>query len=303
MDKAYVVDDFRTGTVTRVKKVISTAGGKGLNVARVIASLKQDVIVTGFVGGFTGAFLEQVLTKQEIPSQFTHVYGETRTCINIIDEVSNIHTELLEPGPYVSKKEVEEFFRLYTRLTRKSDVITLSGSVPRGISIDIYSRLINIAKEVGKKVILDTSGAYLLQGIKCSPTIVKPNKFEAEQLLGRKLNDISDIIAAAVEFLDMGSQVVAISLGAEGVLVASSLEKKAYFATPPKIEPVNTVGCGDAMVAGFAIGLHNKWSLDECIKYAVAVSASAALSSITGSIVVDKINSIKDNIIFERISF
>ncbi|NLZ51909.1 MAG: 1-phosphofructokinase, partial [Thermoanaerobacteraceae bacterium] len=122
MDKAYVVDDFRTGTVTRVKKVISTAGGKGLNVAKVIASLKQDVIVTGFVGGFTGDFLEQVLTKQKIPYQFTHVHGETRTCINIIDKVSNIHTELLEPGPYVSKKEVEEIFRLYTRLTRRSDV-------------------------------------------------------------------------------------------------------------------------------------------------------------------------------------
>lgn len=293
IDKAYSVDSFKPGTVTRVRQVMPTAGGKGLNVTRILTALEQEVIVTGFIGGFAGAFIEQELTRQKIPFEFTRVQGgETRSCINIIDKSSNTHTELLEPGPHISDKETEQFLTLYMKLVREVDVVTLSGSAPPGIDTDIYAKLIAIAKKADKEVILDSSGTYLVKGIQSAPTLVKPNRFEAEQLLGKQLEDTRDFIWAAQELLNMGPQTTAISLGAKGVLAASRLIKEVYWAAPPKIQPVNTVGCGDAMVAGFAIGLAEKRPLKECIRYAVAVSAAAALSPVTGNLVVDEVDNI-----------
>ncbi|AEE90933.1 Tagatose-6-phosphate kinase [Tepidanaerobacter acetatoxydans Re1] len=301
IDKAYTVENFKPGTVTRVKEVIPTAGGKGLNVARVLNSLNQTVSVTGFIGGFSGAFIEQQLKEQKMPFEFIHVNGETRSCINIIDLSSNIHTELLEPGPYISEEELDEFLEFYTSSVKQYDVITLSGSAPRGIDTDIYAKLVSIAKDANKKVILDTSGEYLAKGIQSSPTLAKPNKSEAELLLGRKLKDTGDLASAAKELVGMGPEIVAISLGAEGVMVASGLTKEAYLAVPPKIRPVNTVGCGDAMVAGFATGLSNNWPLTECIKYAVAVSAAAALSPVTGGIVLKEVDNIIGSMDFHNL--
>lgn len=298
IDKAYIVDSFEVGGVTRVKDVISTAGGKGLNVAKTISALGQKVLATGFIGGFSGMFIQQELKKKHIPFEFIHINEETRNCINIIDK--NTHTEFLEPGPNIRDEKINEFINLYKTLVTKCDVITLSGSIPRGLSADIYAELIRIAKNRGKKTILDTSGYLLNEGIKASPTLIKPNKFEAEQLLGKKLQNLRDILLAAQELLERGPDIVAISLGSKGVVVADKSTKKFYKGTPPKIQPINTVGCGDAMVAGFALGLHKTLALEDSIRYAIAVATAAALSPVTGEVEVDGIKSIMENLALER---
>jgi len=302
IDKAYIVESFDIGSITRVKDVILTPGGKGLNVAKVLVSLGQSTLATGFVGGSSGMFLVQTLEEKRIPFEFIHIAGETRTCINIIDRANNIQTELLEPGPMVSYEKMREFIELYIDLVNKSDIVTLSGSVPLGVDKTIYKKLIDIAKGSDKKVILDTSGELLEEGIKSSPTLIKPNKFEAEQLLGRELHTIDDIIKAAFELLKTGPEIVAISLGSRGVVIAERFSKVVYRAIPPKITPLNTVGCGDAMIAAFASGLHDNLSLDNLTKYAVAVSTAAALSPLTGEIEVDKIDSILEKVALETLN-
>lgn len=300
IDKAYKVENFKIGAVTRVKEVIPTAGGKGLNVARVLSALGETVNVTGFIGGFSGAFIEQELKKENMPFNFIHINGETRSCINIIDLSSKIHTELLEPGPDVTAQELDKFLKFYTKAVKTSEVITLSGSAPKGIKENIYARLVAIAKGEHKKVILDTSGKYLEMGLASSPTLIKPNKSEAEALLGRQLKDTEELIYAAKDLAKLGPEICVISLGEKGAIAASKSLNEAYWALPPKIQASNTVGCGDAMVAGFAVALYNNLPLEDSLKFAIAVSAAAALSPITGGVVVEEVSNIEEKVKITR---
>lgn len=184
VDKAYhIKETVESGKVIRVLKCNMTAGGKGLNVSRVVKICGEDVLATGFVGGHTGALVEDLLKKDEIKSRFVHTDSETRNCINILDQ-NNISTEFLEPGALVSENEIDLFLQEYNKILDKSNVITISGSAPQGLEKNIYQILIDMAKKKNKKVILDASGDLLKEGIKACPTMIKPNSEEMENLLG-----------------------------------------------------------------------------------------------------------------------
>jgi len=301
IDKVYVVENFRIGDIIRVKEATYTPGGKGLNVAKVLSTLGKEVLATGLAGGFSGRFIESELGKLGIPHKFIKVNGETRSCINIIDENSCIQTELLEPGPWISLDELSQFIELFETLVQNSDVVTLSGSLPRGLHDDTYKVLISIAKEKGKKVILDTSGMALKEGLSVFPTVIKPNIKEAEGVLGKRVESISEAAAAAKELTALGAGMAAVSMGAEGVVVADSSTGRIYHAKPPRIFPVNTVGCGDAMVAGFAAALQRGYDLEATIRMGIAVSAAAALTTETGGCRPDDVNRFINDIKLELI--
>ena len=283
VDKAYhIKETVESGKVIRVATCNMTAGGKGLNVSRVIKMCGEDILATGFVGGHTGALVEELLKKDEIKSEFVHTKGENRNCINILDP-NNISTEFLEPGALVSEDEKNLFIKEFDEILDKTNVVTISGSAQQGLDKDIYKGLIEMAKKKGKKVILDTSGDLLKEGIKACPTMIKPNSEEMESLLGISINNRDEIIESAVKLYKGGIEVVVVSLGGEGALLVS--EDDIYQGKPPKIEVVNTVGCGDSMVAAFAVGFERGYSLVESLKYAVSVSAANALTSSTGSFI------------------
>lgn len=280
IDKAYQVETFEKGEVNRVKKCTNTAGGKGLNVAKVAKICGEEVVAGGFVGGHAGAYVEDMLKAEGVASNFVHTKNETRSCINIL-AADGSSTELLEPGAEVYPEEIQEFLNQFPGIVEKSDVITISGSVPKGIGTDMYGKLIEMAKEKGKKVILDTSGALLKEGILAKPTMIKPNTDEIEALLGISVKNREEVIASAKRLKEMGIEVVVVSLGKDGALVVC--EEGVYQGKPPKIETVNTVGCGDSMVAAFAVGFSRGYSMEETLRYAVAVSAANALTMATGN--------------------
>ncbi len=279
IDKAYVIDTLQHGEVMRVLKCTNTAGGKGLNVAKVATKCGVETIATGFVGGHAGAHIEEMLDAQGIRHEFVHTAGETRSCINVI-EADGRSTEFLEPGAPVSEEETKAFLAKFDELAAKSDVITISGSAPKGVPVTIYADLINRAKSAGKKVILDTSGALLKESIKALPTMIKPNKDEVEDLLGIKVEQHADLVAGARKIHEMGIPVVVVSLGAQGAMVVS--DEGEYICHPPRIQVVNTVGCGDSMTAAFAVGLERGLSIKETLKYATGVSAANAMTMATG---------------------
>lgn len=280
LDKAYfMANKIENGTVMRVKHCRTSAGGKGLNVARVAALCGANVQATGLVGGFNGQYLEFLLKKDGISYHFGHVAGETRCCINILDEGYG-STEYLEPGCEVSLDEEQKFMKMFPDIIRSSDVITISGSIPQGIKKDIYGRMITVAKTMGKTVILDTSGELLEKGMKASPTMVKPNQDEIEQLFDVKIRSIQDVILYAKKIRDMGIAYVVVSLGKEGALLVC--ENGTFHGIPPKVEVVNTVGCGDSMVGAFAVAFERKYTEKEALRYAVAVASSNAISPDTG---------------------
>lgn len=280
IDKRYVVKDFKVDEVNRVLECRYSAGGKGINVSRSLKIAGEKVTATGFVGGHAGAYVIEELNKEGINNDFIQVAGESRSCINIFDPVNKTQTEFLEPGFTITKEDEITFLSHYKKLVEKHSVITISGSAPAGTSSHIYEDMIAIAKKCGKRVILDTSGKSLIDGIKAKPTMIKPNVDEIQMLSGRPVKDREDLIQIATKIQKEGIDIVAVSLGKEGSIVVS--EEGIYQGIVPRIQAVNTVGCGDSMIAGYAIGLSKAMKLVDTIKLASAISAAKALRDETG---------------------
>lgn len=280
IDKAYFMKrSIENGTVMRVDENRNSAGGKGLNVARIVRLCGEEVLATGLAGGYNGSYLESLLEQDKIPYDFEHVAGETRSCINILDEAYG-STEYLEPGCMITETEEESFLKRFPDIIRESEVVTLSGSAPRGMSKDIYKKLVEIIKAAGKQVILDTSGAFLEYGLEAHPTMVKPNQDEIELLFHTKIKDRQEVIDYARKIYETGIPYVVISLGGDGALLVC--RDGIYQGKPPKIEVVNTVGCGDSMVGAFAVALCRGYDAETMLRYAVSVASANAMSAHTG---------------------
>ena len=299
IDKAYKIKgSVESGKVIRVLECNNTAGGKGLNVSRVISICGEEVLATGFVGGHCGALVEELLENDNKKNQFTHVNSETRSCINILDE-NNISTEFLEKGSYVNKNEIDKFIEDFNKIIDNSNIITISGSVPQGVPTDIYATLIKMIKAKNKKVILDASGDLLKEGIKALPTMIKPNSEEMENLLGISINNREEVIKSAIKLYESGIELVVVSLGGDGALLVC--EEGVYHGKPPKIKVVNTVGCGDSMVAAFSVAMERGYSNTDSLKYAVSISAANAMTFSTGNFNSKDADSIFENTIIEKI--
>lgn len=300
IDKAYHMNgSIQNGEVMRVAACNNSAGGKGLNVARVVKLCEREVKATGMVGGFNGAYLESLLDKDRIKHQFFHIKGETRSCINILDE-SYGSTEYLEPGCEVTEEECHEFLtKVFPDAIKDSKVITISGSTPEGINPDIYARMVQIVKSQGSDVILDTSGELLKNGLKAKPTMVKPNQDEIEMLFQVKISGIEDVKMYAKRIHDMGIPFVVISLGKEGAMMVC--QEGIFHAVPPSLPIINTVGCGDSMVGAFAAAMEQHFSPEAALKYAVAIASANACTPDTGNFDPAMSSKILEQVIVERI--
>lgn len=299
IDKAYQVKAaVRPGTVMRAAACQNTAGGKGLNVARVIKLCGEEVVASGLVGGYTGSLLEQLAQKDGLTGRFVHVNAETRCCINILDP-DHKSTEFLEPGEEVSLQEIEQFFEEFETICKDSKVVTMSGSVPKGVPRDIYKELTLKMKSWGKQVILDTSGELLKAGIEAAPDMIKPNQEELGMLLDRPVETLEDAQKAAWELHRSGIRQVVVSLGKDGALMVC--EDGIYHGRPPVLPVVNTVGCGDSMVAAFAVSMERGYDPEESLRYAVAVSAANALNHKTGYFEQEEFKTIYPQVVIKKI--
>ena len=298
IDKRYVVEEFKVGEVNRVKECAYVPGGKGLNVSKPAAVAGAEVVATGFVGGHAGNYIEASLKDYHVKSAFYHLESESRSCINIWDEKNCVQTEFLEPGFTVTESEFQGFVEEFKELVKKADVVAMSGSVPKGLDGTAYQKLVQVVKDAGKKVILDTSGKLLEMGIEACPTMIKPNIDEIRMLTGKECNEIGEIVEAAKEIHARGVEVVAVSLGADGSLAVS--DEGVFRAIVPRIDAVNTVGCGDSMIAGFALGFAEGLGIEETLRKASAISAAAALREETGYFVMEDMQRLYPQIKIEK---
>lgn len=280
IDKAYYLNSsVIDGTVHRVSVVDNSAGGKGLNASRAIATLNYPVCATGFVGGNNGRYLVELAHKDGITSDFIYTEQETRSCINIL-EPNGQSTEFLEPGQPVLTKDFLAFKAKLAELAKNAEVVTFNGSIPKGISATNYKELIEETMAAGIPCIVDASGSLLTSCIDVLPTMIKPNTDEIGQLLGRKVSTENEIIKAAQELYKRGIKIVVISLGAQGALMVS--DEGTFRATPPKIEVINPVGAGDTLVGSFAVALAQKKPTSECLVFALSCATASCLSAGTG---------------------
>ena len=294
IDRTVSVRDFKAGEVNRVEWELSDAGGKGVNVASVLADYGFKTTVTGFLGEENTMIFERLFDQKWIEDCFVRIAGRTRVGIKIIDEENQETTDINFPGQAPTEADVQKLFQIVEELTADCPWFVLAGSIPSGVSPDIYGKLVTLIKHKGRAVALDTSGEALRQALPSAPTMIKPNIDELQDLVGTQLNTQADVIQAAQQWLGQGIQTVVVSMGAEGAIFVEPDE--AVLAQPPRVTVKSTVGAGDAMVSGTVAGKTKGATLADCARLATAFSLSAVTNVGSGLPSLEAIETFKSQI-------
>jgi 1-phosphofructokinase len=294
LDKTIEIDEFKIGSVNRIVSTRVDAGGKGINVSKVIKELQYTSLALGFLGGGSGSQIKNYLDDLNIDNEFLLVKGETRTNLKIIDKVNKTHTDINENGPSLGKQDITNIKEKIMQHCKEDSLVVLSGSVPNEVSSSIYSEIIKDVKNKGGKVILDAEGELLMEGIKAGPYMVKPNIDELEKAFGMSINNEEEVIETAKKILEYGVKYVVISLGSEGSIFISS--DKVAKVKGIKVQVKSTVGAGDSMVAALAVATEKDYTLEEAIKLACATSTANVMTEGTQTGKLVDIDRIKNEI-------
>ncbi|MBQ2695788.1 MAG: 1-phosphofructokinase [Clostridia bacterium] len=279
LDKTISLNGFFEGGLNRADSVRSDAGGKGINVAKVLKGFGADVMALGVMGDKGSEALLEELARRGIDHDFLFVPGTVRTNYKLFDSQKGQVTEVNEPGFSVAEKEVLGLVSLIEKHLPEAAVMVLAGSMAPGIPKDMYQRLITLAQAYHVKVILDADGEALSLGLLAKPYAIKPNRFELEQLSGKELSDEAALLAYGQTLLDSGVGLLCISLGGEGALFMTP--EAAYRVTPSPIVCQSTVGAGDSMVA--AIAYSNVMGKDLATLSKMATAAGSVTASKPGT--------------------
>ncbi|WP_030380090.1 MULTISPECIES: 1-phosphofructokinase family hexose kinase [unclassified Streptomyces] len=276
LDLTYRVPALRPHTAHRVTEVTERPGGKGLNVARVLAALGHRATVTGFAGGRTGdALRERLADCPGVVDALIPVAGATRRTVAVVDAATGDTTQLNEPGPLISPAEWSAFQRAYEELLGSAAAVALCGSLPPGVPVGAYAGLVRTARAHQVPVLLDTSGEPLRRGVAARPDIVKPNAEELAELTGAH-----DPAQATRDARRRGAHTVVASLGAQGLLAVNAEGR--WRAVPPRGLRGNPTGAGDSAVAGLLSALVERLPWPDRLARATALSAATVLSPTAG---------------------
>ncbi|MEU9671105.1 1-phosphofructokinase family hexose kinase [Streptomyces bobili] len=277
LDVTWDVAELRSRTSHRVLAAHERAGGKGINVARVLTFLGHVPIATGLAGGPTGRVIRDGLRSAGIRDSFVAVAGESRRTVSVVARDDGDATVFNGLGPEVTAVEWAAFVAHYARLVRGASVVVLSGSMPPGVPVDAYARLIRVATAEGALTVLDTSGPALTTALEAGPDVVKPNAAELAEVTGRK-----DLVTAAAELRSRGARTVVASAGPAGLHAITA--EGAWRAAPPEPLSGNPTGAGDACVAAIAAGLLAGATWPAVLREAVALSAAAVPCAVAGDV-------------------
>ncbi|MFB5677911.1 1-phosphofructokinase [Paenibacillus terreus] len=245
IDYIVEVEDVKLGGLNRMRRDLKLPGGKGINVSRVLKQLGAENTAIGFLGGFTGRFIDDKLREDSIRTDFVTVRGDTRINIKL---KHGDETEINGLGPDISPEEADGLLHKLSAL-HEDDIVILSGSIPPSLGGDFYERLIGACRQAGAEFVIDTTGEALMKALVHKPLLVKPNHHELAELFGVELHTREEIAAYGRKLLEAGAKNVLISMAGEGALLITA--DKVYHATAPKGTVKNSVGAGDSMIAGF----------------------------------------------------
>lgn len=279
VDKTVELDHLNVGFVNRVKVLSVDAGGNGINVSKVIKSIGGKSLVLTMLGGKTGGFIGDYLDKEEISCRAVLTESETRTNVKIIDRLNCTNTDINEIGGAVTEEELHRMELLLFDNVNKGDIVVFTGSIPQNCEYTVYNIWIQKMKELGALTILDAEGELLKEGVKAAPTVIKPSLGELERLAGRGFKDLEDMKQYISSLIKQGIKIVAVSMGAKGVLIMD--ERETYFAKTVEVDIKNKVGAGDAVVAALAFCLEKEVSLEKMA--ALSVAAGEANITVEGT--------------------
>ncbi len=301
IDKTILLNTFELDQIHRSEKVVALAGGKGCNVARALKTLGKSPVVSGWVGGFAGKFIEDELNKEGIATDFVKTGQESRTCTSILDQNNQTLTEIYEKGEPVSAEKIEELEAHFRETVEDYQAITLSGSLPPGVPSDIYARLIKIAHEAGIPTYLDSSKNALRDGIAAKPFLVKPNETEISILLDEKPGTSVRELATAIQAIaSRHTTTLALSLGERGALISDG--QRVLEAQAPQVNAISAVGSGDSMLAGLLSAFSERLPLEEAIKSGVAAGTANTLTLGAGQFDIDDFEKIRQEVILKTLT-
>ena len=276
LDITYRVRSLRPHASHRVSEVTERPGGKGVNVARVLAALGYEVTVTGFTGGATGRVVQEKLAAVPgVVDALVPVSGATRRTVAVVDDRSGDTTQLSEPGPTITPSEWSAFLAAYDDLLPAASAVALCGSLPPGVPVGAYAGLVRTARSFAVPVLLDTSGEALRRGVAARPDIIKPNADELAELTGSH-----DPLRATQDARRRGAGAVVASLGPEGLLALT--REGRWRATPPTPVRGNPTGAGDSAVAGLLSGLVEHLPWPTRLTRATALAAATVQAPVAG---------------------
>lgn len=271
IDYVMRLDKLNIGEVNRAASEETYAGGKGINVAKVLTALGIDCIALGYTAGFTGDEIERLLKIEGVKTDFIRTEGMTRINVKLKAERE---TDINGRGEAISEDNIRELFERIDSL-KDGDTIVLAGTVPPGLPDNIYEQI--LARVSGKRVykVVDATKDLLLRALEYEPYLIKPNKSELEEMLGVQAKSIDDVIKYARQLCQRGAKNVIVSLAGEGAVMATK-EGDVFVLSAPEGKVVNSVGAGDSMVAGFIAGIQAKMSLYDSFRLGVAAGSATA---------------------------
>jgi 1-phosphofructokinase/tagatose 6-phosphate kinase len=276
IDKSLSVPNFRLGRRHRSVERRTLAGGKGVNIARTLKTLGQPVIATGFQGGPTGTQIVEQLTEESILNDFVRIREESRTNTAVLDPTTGEQTEINEPGPQVTAREIELFREKLLYLAQGAAIVVFAGSLPRSVEPDIYASLIRELHKLDVVTIVDTDGDPLRLAVRAEPNVVSPNVAESEELVGHEFNDDEDRVIAVRETVALGAReaIMTTDDGCFAQLLVDGAPRLLRATIEPR-ESVATVGSGDAFLAGYISSRYGGSSPQECLRFGVACGAES----------------------------
>ena len=274
LDYIVSVKDFRPGMTNRTSSELMLAGGKGINVSIVLGNLGIKSTALGFIAGFTGDEIVRRLHNGGINSEF----------IKINDGISRINiklksidgTEINGQGPHIDSSHIEQLMNRLRRL-ESGDVLVLAGSIPAGISDNIYKDIMDMLKDKGVQIVVDATSRLLTNVLEYNPFFIKPNQHELGDIFNVTLNTQEEVIPYALELKKMGAVNVCVSMGGKGAILVAD-DGNVYKAKAPDGILKNSVGAGDSLVAGFLSGWIEKKDYEYAFRKGVATGSSSAFS-------------------------
>ena len=278
LDKTVEIPSLTADRVNRIASVRTDPGGKGINVSKVIQKLGSESTAVGILGGDTGRAISRALIAMGIRTGFWFAEGETRTNLKIIDPVNHTNTDLNEPGLMVSEEILAGLLQELILKIHEGDIVVLSGSLPKGAPKDTYGVWVRACKKAGAKVFLDADGELLQAGMEAAPYLIKPNDHELCALLGKNLETLEELEAAAHSLMEQYKiEKVVISMGGKGALYVTG--EGTIYAKGLKVTVGSTVGAGDSVVAALAVAEEAGKGLEDTVRLSMASGAANVMCS------------------------
>ncbi len=278
VDRTLTVPNFQAGHRHRASASLTSAGGKGINVARALKRLDSPVIATGLAGGRTGDRIIDELAAEAILNDFVRISDESRTSTALVDPTAGMLSEVYEWGPAVRQDELETLLDKLHYLSRVATYVVFSGSLPRDVADDFYAEAIRDLSKRGVQCVLDTEGEPLRIGVEAEPFLVSPNQREAESLVGQEFSEDEDFLVALDTIADLGAHNVLITQETSCFgLFREERTLRRFRGSIPRVEPVASVGAGDVLLAGFLAARFNGRPFDEALRQAIGCAAASVV--------------------------